>query len=213
MPPSGHPWLDGRFTPVVSLSVAERIWTFLAGHTAAGDLEAVRKDWRHLPADAQAGGLEVILQTHLFAGYPRTINALAAAHEVGVAVELPAERRDPDAWVRHGTALCQAIYRDAYVPLRSRIEALHPALDRWMVEIGYGRVLSRQGLTPRQRELCVLAVLACQDVAPQLRSHLRGALHVGAEPAECRAVLDQTAAVWGEQAQREVDEVWACFLP
>lgn len=208
-----HPWLDGRFTPVASLTDVERIWTFLAGHTAAGNLDAVETDWRCLPLDAHAGGLEVVLQTHLFAGYPRTINALAVVHELGVSVPLADENRGPDAWSRDGTALCRAIYGDAYQPLRSRIATLHPVLDRWMVETGYGRVLSRDGLTPRERELCVLAVLAGQNVAPQLRSHLRGALHVGAQAAECRAVLDQTAAVWGEQAQREVDDVWERLLP
>ncbi len=49
-----------------------------------------------------------------------------------------------------------------------------------MVEIGYGRILSRPGLTLRERELCVIAVLAGQNVAPQLSSHLRGAMRAGA---------------------------------
>jgi alkylhydroperoxidase/carboxymuconolactone decarboxylase family protein YurZ len=45
---------------------------------------------------------------------------------------------------------------------------LHPVLDTLMLEHGYGRVLSRPGLSLRLRELCVIAVLVGQDVSPQL---------------------------------------------
>jgi 4-carboxymuconolactone decarboxylase len=45
---------------------------------------------------------------------------------------------------------------------------------------GYGKVLSRPGLDLAARELCVVALLAPQDAAPQLYSHLRGALNAGA---------------------------------
>jgi hypothetical protein len=48
------------------------------------------------------------------------------------------------------------------------MKQLHPVLDVMMLEHGYGRVLSRPGLTLRLRELCVVAALAGQDVAPQL---------------------------------------------
>jgi hypothetical protein len=48
------------------------------------------------------------------------------------------------------------------------MEQLHPVLDAMMLEHGYGRVLSRPGLSLRLRELCVIAALAGQDVAPQL---------------------------------------------
>jgi 4-carboxymuconolactone decarboxylase len=202
-----HPWLDGRFAEVETLSRCERVWTFLAAHTAQGDLEGVALDWRHLEPVDHTGGIEVILQTHLFAGYPRTINALATVEAIGVEVMTVGEVR-PEEWRANGEQNCRTIYGDAYEPLRARIASLHPDLDRWMVEIGYGRMLSRPGLTLRQRELAVLAVLAGQNVAPQLKSHLLGAMRAGATRDECRAILDQTRAVWGGEAQRQVDRVW-----
>ncbi len=55
-----------------------------------------------------------------------------------------------------------------YEKLRQRMKQLHPVLDIMMLEHGYGRVLSRPGLSLRLRELCVVAALAGQDVAPQL---------------------------------------------
>jgi len=209
-----HPWLDGRFPEVVDLEPRLRVFAFVAGHTASGNLDRLRQDWRHLAPQDQPGGFEVILQTHLFAGYPRAINALRVAHEIGVAAPLPpgsaeiAEAQPGVSWREAGESLCAAIYGPGYSQLRERMTRMHPAIDRWMVEIGYGRVLSRPGLSARERELCAIAVLAGMDVVPQLESHLRGALRVGATEAECRGVLDHTAAIWGDDAQHQVDSVW-----
>ncbi|MEK7704332.1 MAG: carboxymuconolactone decarboxylase family protein [Myxococcota bacterium] len=205
-----HPWLDGRFAPVATLSDDERLLTFVAAHTAAGDLEALQRAWRALAPTMQTLGIEVILQTHLFAGYPRTINALGAVRPLTKALSTASvwESRGEATWRAEGTRLCHAIYGASYGPLRRRISELHVDLDRWMVEVGYGRVLSRPGPTARVRELCVLAVLAGQNVAPQLRSHIQGAFNVGASRADCEAVLAQTALLWGEAAQQQVDAVW-----
>ena len=208
-----HPWLDGRFATAADLDDHVRVWTFLAAHTASGDLDGVRLDWRHLGVEHQLGGFEAVLQTHLFAGYPRAINALAAVHEVGVAADVPRRGVEHDGDLDSGEGLCRRIYGAGYDGLRRRVALLHPALDRWMVEIGYGRVLSRPGLSAPERELCAIAVLAGMSVAPQLDSHLRGAVRVGATTAQARAVLDQTGAVWGDAAQAEADRVWERVLP
>jgi 4-carboxymuconolactone decarboxylase len=213
-----HPWLDGRFPQVDTLNDTLRIWTFLAGHTASGDLQAVGRDWRWVPATDHLGGVEIILQTHLFAGYPRTLNALRVVHALGVAEcaarEAPAAPGDPwdeAAWKPAGDALCRRVYGGVYDKLRAQVKRLHPDLDNWMVHTGYGRVLSRPGPSARERELCIVAVLAGQDVAPQLRSHLLGAMNAGATSAECRAILGQTEAVWGPRAQAQVDRVWGAL--
>jgi len=203
-----HPWLDGRLSKVESLSDTVRMWTFLAGNTAKGDLQAVGHDWRCLAQDDHLGGIEAILQTHLFAGYPRTINALATVRGLGVSPGVRVGEVDSSMWTELGEGNCRTIYGSAYDRLRDRIAGLHPDIDRWMVEIGYGRILSRPGLTLRERELCVIAVLAGQNVAPQLSSHLRGAMRAGATPVECTAILEQTDLVWGPEARRQVDIVW-----
>jgi 4-carboxymuconolactone decarboxylase len=206
---AAHPLLV-RVPPVATLSPHQRVWTFLAAHVAAGDLAAVADDWKYIHAIYQRGGLEVILQTHLFAGYPRTINALAAVRDAGLAPGvMPTEADSIDAWPSAGVALAQTIYGAKYPALRRNIAVLHPALDAWMVEMGYGRVLSRPGLSLAERELCVLAVLCGQNVAPQLMSHVHGALHAGASSSEILAVLGQTSVVWGSEAQAQVDTVVA----
>ncbi|MCK5688026.1 carboxymuconolactone decarboxylase family protein [Myxococcota bacterium] len=208
-----HPWIKKKFFETETLNARERIWTFLAGATAKGDLKGVAEHWIHLDSKDQHGGIEAILQTLLFAGYPRAINALAQVRRIGVEPELFTEPQDTlrADWQRNGEELCRAVYGTSYDTLRENITWLHPDLDLWVVETGYGRVLSRPGLSARQRELCVVAVLAGQDVAPQLRSHLQGAINVGATMGECRSVLDQTQAVWGDDAQSQADMVWAHF--
>ena len=65
----------------------------------------------------------------------------------------------------------------------------HPELADWMVREGYGKVLARPFLGPRVRELCVIPILVVQGSWPQLDSHLRGALRVGADRREIREVL------------------------
>jgi 4-carboxymuconolactone decarboxylase len=127
---------------------------------------------------------EVLLQSYLFAGFPRTLNATAIWRELA---EAPAPTEDPLAsiehalqWVSAGEVACRRVYGPVYETLRDNVRALHPALDTWMVVDGYGKVLSRPALDLTRRELCIVAACAASEQMPQLRSHLRGALNCGA---------------------------------
>ena len=68
----------------------------------------------------------------------------------------------------------------------------HPDLARWILEDGYGKVLSRPILSLRERELIVVAVLAALDLPLQLESHVRGALRVGATKRQVEAMRTLT---------------------
>lgn len=207
-----HPWLRVPLTSVATFPPTERLLTFLAATSAAGDLDGIRRDWGHLPKDLHGAGLEIVLQNILFVGFPRVINALTAIKEMGIATAGAPDAGDVDTWLSSGERLCATVYGDAYERLRASMERLHPALERWMIEIGYGRVLSRPGVSPRLRELCVVAVLAGQDAPRQLESHLRGAQRVGASLEECDAVIGQTEMVWGPRAAQEARTVWLRIL-
>lgn len=78
-----------------------------------------------------------------------------------------------------------------------------------MLAEGYGKVLGRPGLELRVRELCIVALLVGLDAEPQLYAHLRGALNVGASPAEVdeavRIAVEQVSAERAESAL----EIWA----
>lgn len=140
---------------------------------------------------------EVVLQSYLFAGFPRALNA---AREWRRASGRPAPREDGDAhaesraslWRERGERTCAIVYGPFYDALRRNIRDLHPALDAWMIVDGYGKVLSRPALDLRRRELCVVGACAAARQDRQLHSHLHGALHAGATAAE---VSDALAAV------------------
>ncbi|MDQ3555367.1 MAG: carboxymuconolactone decarboxylase family protein [Gemmatimonadota bacterium] len=123
---------------------------------------------------------ETILQTHLFVGFPDAINALALWRERSGLPAPPALGEGCGSWEVRGPSVCEVVYGDNYPRLRRNVAALHPEMDRWMVEGGYGRVLGRPGLSLTLRELCTVALLVVWDVPRQLHSHLRGALNSGA---------------------------------
>jgi 4-carboxymuconolactone decarboxylase len=137
---------------------------------------------------------EIILQSYLFAGFPRTLNAMRTWRVVS---ERPAPSTDPEAaaedfdlWRRRGAETCAIVYGEHYEKLRRNVCGLHPALDEWMIVDGYGKVLSRPGVDLRTRELCVVAACAVSGQQRQLHSHLHGALNAGSSVAEIAAVLD-----------------------
>ncbi len=137
---------------------------------------------------------EVILQSYLFAGFPRALNAARAWRTVS---GMPAPVSDPSAglgesagWVDRGEATCRIVYGESYDLLRENIRELHPALDAWMITDGYGKVLSRPALSLRVRELCIVGACAAAGQQRQLHSHLHGALNSGASPGEVSGALD-----------------------
>ena len=149
----------------------------------AGAVSAIRAEWVE----------EIILQSYLFAGFPRTLNA---AREWRKASGLPAPAADDgtryeDAldWRASGESTCATVYGPFYTQLRHNIQELHPALDAWMIVDGYGKVLSRPALDLMRRELCIVAACALARQDRQLHSHLHGALHAGATPAQVEAAL------------------------
>lgn len=137
---------------------------------------------------------EVLLQSYLFAGFPRTLNAMVAWRDVsGIAAperDEAAEISHADEWVQSGEATCRTVYGPTYDALRRHVARLHPAIDQWMVVDGYGKVLSRPQLALDVRERCIVAVCAAAAQLPQLGSHLRGARRAGVSFAELEETLD-----------------------
>lgn len=157
---------------------------------------------------------EVILQSHLFVGFPDALNALGLWREVSGRAPSVSLGEEPAAWEARGERVCAAVYAGNYARLRENVRALHPDVDGWMVTGGYGRVIGRPGVDLATRELCIAALLAVWNVPRQLHSHLRGALNTGASVTEvdeavevaCGFVDDAQAAdlraLWGEVAGR-----------
>ena len=145
---------------------------------------------------------EVILQSYLFAGFPRTLNAARMWRALS---GIPAPVADDEAgprnaakWESLGEKTCAIVYGDSYEMLRNNVRQLHPALDAWMITDGYGKVLSRPALDLERRELCIVGACAASGQQRQLHSHLHGALNAGAPAERVYAALDSLSDIVGE---------------
>lgn len=155
---------------------------------------------------------ELLLQSVLMVGYPRALIAFTVWRQYS---GIPAPTTDPDQdysrageWARRGEELCAVVYGDNYRKLRDSVQALHPAIDSWMVIEGYGRTLARPGLDLRRRELCTVAQTAVLEAPRQLHSHLRGALNAGATFGQIEGALSIVNPLLSFDQWKKVKELW-----
>lgn len=151
---------------------------------------------------------ELVLQSYLFSGFPRALNAAREWRRVAPEPAPSTDETDDvthvQEWRVRGEATCAAVYGPMYEKLRLNVRDLHPALDASMVVDGYGKILGRPGLDLARRELCVVAACAATMQDRQLHSHLHGALNVGVGPAALRATIEALSAVIGANRARSV---------
>jgi 4-carboxymuconolactone decarboxylase len=152
---------------------------------------------------------ELILQTYLFAGFPRGLNAMREWRRIQPAPVTPAVSGAVEEWRQSGEATCAMVYGEMYERLRENIEGLHPLLDEWMITEGYGKVLSRPGLDLMRRELCIVAACAAAGQERQLHSHLHGALNVGVDANVVADALEAISDLIGEESARSTRMLWA----
>ncbi len=134
---------------------------------------------------------EILLQAHLFAGFPRTIEAFETLSSVIASGAFDTSKGGACAapTTSNGLALFEKIYASKSQDVLNRIAFHHPDLKKWILEHAYGRVLSRPALSPKQRELASVAALIVSRQWKQLLSHLRGAIRCGASTKEIAAVF------------------------
>lgn len=125
---------------------------------------------------------EACLQTYLFAGFPKTLNALMTIAEVAAQFNIPLRTKlsEPEKlYVERGKELFKKVYRNNTEKLLEKTNIVSPELSRWMIVEGYGKTLSRIELDIKTRELCIIAAISVIDTPTQLYSHIKGALNVG----------------------------------
>jgi 4-carboxymuconolactone decarboxylase len=192
--------------------VATRLLIRLSAVIAAGGEGEVRNALQECQAGADPDKVEeVILQSHLFCGFPRALNAAREWRRVS---RTPApgsggENLADAEWQRRGERTCAVVYGESYERLRENIRALHPALDDWMIIEGYGRVLSRPQLNLRTRELCIVAACAASRQERQLHSHLHGALNAGASEGELDGTLECISGLLDPGSLARARSLWA----
>jgi 4-carboxymuconolactone decarboxylase len=182
----------------------------LSAAIAAGDEPALRTAFAASAAASvpSAWTEELVLQSYLFSGFPRALNAARewrrGAPAPAASAEDAADFTQVEEWRVRGEATCAAVYGSMYEKLRLNVLDLHPALDAWMIVEGYGKVLGRPGLDLVRRELCIVAACAVTLQDRQLHSHLHGALNVGASARAVQQTLDAIAPELGPDRVRSV---------
>ena len=149
---------------------------------------------------------ELVLQSYLFCGFPRALNAAREWRRVSPTPAPTADEAEDltrtEEWRERGERTCEEVYGRMYDKLRLNVRDLHPALDSWMVLEGYGKVLSRDGLDLPRRELCIVAACAAMDQDRQLHSHLHGALNVGVPAGHLAEAIEALVEVIGPERVR-----------
>lgn len=195
---------------LTSFDDATRALVRLAAIVTVGADEAVRAALAELtPAIPAPWVEELILQTYLFAGFPRALNAMREWRRLSGDPPGDADARDERTVAADGERTCAAVYGPFYDRLRVNIRHLHPLLDEWMVVEGYGKVLSRPGLDLARRELCIIAACAVAGQDRQLHSHLHGALNVGVARQVVSATIDSLSGLLAEDRARSIRLLWA----
>ena len=180
----------------------------LAGVIAAGTEPQLRDALARAAEECRPEWVEeVVLQSYLFAGFPRTLNAAREWRRISgrraPGTDEGEEFGNTQIWRTAGEKTCATVYGPFYERLRYNIRELHPALDAWMIVEGYGKVLSRPGLDLKRRELCIVSACAMARQDRQLHSHLHGAIHAGASPAEVAGALDAIEDLLGADGSRQ----------
>ena len=155
---------------------------------------------------------EVILQTYLFAGFPRALNGAREWRRISgrrAPINDESLQLDTQQAIARGEETCVTVYGEFYERLRVNIRGLHPALDTWMIVDGYGKVLGRPQLDLARRELCIVAACAIARQDRQLHSHLHGAVNAGAAPTTVSETLNAIADLIDPDDFRRYLGLWA----
>jgi len=200
-----------------SLPKPEARLVALSSAIAGGDPDGVAASVKAALRDGATHGeiYEALLQSYLFLGFPRAIGAFFAAGPVlrHEGEPPPAARVDPGAWLHSGEALCRRVYGRNYEKLVTTLRELSPDLASWMILEGYGKTLSRPGLSAMAREYCIVAMLTTTRMWRQLRSHAIGAVNVGGTRARVRESITLCAPVAGQSAVSEALRVAGLEAP
>ncbi len=190
-------------------TVRIRILSYLSAIIAIGEQERVLSILQYLhKRDFDYKAIyEIILQSYLFLGFPRMIEATIAFNEIygdsNGAFEKEfnlVTQEESSRWFENGIKLCKQVYGKNYERLKARFLSISPEMFRWMVIEGYGKVLTRPGLSSVERELAEVAALIVDQRERQLVSHIIGSLNVGASIKLIKQVNEDIKPLAGDKA-------------
>ncbi|WP_455644896.1 carboxymuconolactone decarboxylase family protein [Methanosphaera sp.] len=123
---------------------------------------------------------EAIYQLAPFIGFPKTLNAINIMNEVFTSrnIELPLDNtatvKDSNRYEK-GLEIQSPLYGDE---MKKRYKD-YPETAQFLTEFCFGDFYTRDGLSIKQRELLIFAVLATLNLTAQLKPHALGNIKVG----------------------------------
>ena len=202
--PTGSEILSARHQAVVPI----------AAFAAAGDIARLGTA---LDQGLDAGltvsdAREVLVQLYAYAGFPRSLNALAELMKV---LEARKQRgiqdalgRAPSHAIPNGEALLAAGTANQTklvgAPVRGPLYEFAPAIDEYLKTHLFGAIFERDNLNWQSRELATVSMLsALPGTEAQLQSHMRVSMNVGLTANQLRQVTQVLAdRVEAESARR-----------
>ncbi|ANB11745.1 hypothetical protein AWJ20_4567 [Sugiyamaella lignohabitans] len=153
-----------------------------------GQLKMTRKMRESLMKGAALGGL------------PKSINSLTQLKNV-----TPTDLREPvlqrdkpsrEEAEGRGRAMFDHVYGKIAKRVSGQMATAYPDLEYYAINHVYGPLLSYTSiLTPKETSFVIVACLIPQDVNPQLKGHLKGALNNGATKEEVASVRDMALVI------------------
>jgi alkylhydroperoxidase/carboxymuconolactone decarboxylase family protein YurZ len=142
---------------------------------------------------------EILVQLYAYAGFPRSLNALA---ELATLVEERKQRgiqdapgREPGKAIPTGEELrAVGMANQTKIsggPVAGPVFDFAPVINQFLQSHLFGDIFERDNLDWQSRELATVGTLAAMPgVESQLRSHMAASIRVGLSPAQLRQLID-----------------------
>jgi 4-carboxymuconolactone decarboxylase len=205
-----------------TLSLPQRAIVPIAAFASAGDIDRLSKA---LEQGLDAGltvseTREVLVQLYAYAGFPRSLNALAELMKVvekrrargvqdtqGVTPHRPIPKGD--ALLAAGTANQTKL---SGAPVKGALFDFAPAIDEFLKTHLFGDIFERDNLDWQSREIATVSILsAMSGLESQLQSHVRISMNVGITANQLhqlsQVLEDEVNAEAGRRAREAVAQV------
>jgi 4-carboxymuconolactone decarboxylase len=197
-----------------TLSAHQQAIVPIAAFAAAGDITKLSAALNQgLDAGLTVSDVrEVLVQLYAYAGFPRSLNALAELMKVLEARKQrgieDASGRAPSRAIPKGEALLAAGTANQTklvgAPVRGPVYEFAPAIDEYLKTHLFGAIFERDNLDWQSRELATVSMLsALSGTEAQLQSHMRVSMNVGLTASQLRQLTRVLAdRVDAESARR-----------
>ena len=153
---------------------------------------------------------EALLQTYLFAGFPSALISLKIASEFFSLSDRKTGTVKSNKKI--GTENCKKIYGNKFDKLIKNVREFSPELSKWLITDGYGKVMGREGLSLKEREMCIVAILCSIKYESQLYSHINGAFRLKNSREEIRTVITSLEYIGGKNISEFGLRVFTLFF-